>query len=157
MGNLDFRNLEFDYYVFNRTGVSAKSSTRSRTCIHCLVLLSCLSVYCPYCLPQAGDLLGATWHFLGQGVFIRLVAASSRLVGFNVLEANGILLGMSCLGNAVAGSRLRCLTGTGKYASDVSGPSTLTDPRKWIGSRERKGGRRRRTHVSCALTECEEY
>lgn len=68
---------------------------------------------------KAGDLLGATWHFLGQGVFIRLVAASSRLVGFNVLEANGILLGMSCLGNAVAGSRLRCLTGTGKYASDV--------------------------------------
>lgn len=63
------------------------------------------------------------WHFLGQGVFIRVVGASSRLVGVNVLEANGILLGMSCLGNAVAGSRMRCLTASsGGKPSEVSVP-----------------------------------
>ncbi|CAN0261845.1 unnamed protein product, partial [Ectocarpus sp. 13 AM-2016] len=56
---------------------------------------------------KAGDLLGAMWHFLGQGAFIRLVAASGRVVSLNVLEANGILLGLSHLGNGFAGSRMR--------------------------------------------------
>lgn len=53
------------------------------------------------------------WHLLGQGVFIRLVAAPCRLVGVNVLEANGILLVLSCLGNEVAGSRMRRVEDTG--------------------------------------------
>ncbi|CAM9602773.1 unnamed protein product, partial [Laminaria digitata] len=56
---------------------------------------------------KAGDLVGAMWHFFGQGAFIRLVAASGRVVGINILEANGLLLGLSCLGNGVAGSRMR--------------------------------------------------
>lgn len=73
------------------------------------------------CVVQVGDLLGAMWHFLGQGVFVRLVASSSRLVGVNVLEANGILLGISCLGNALAGSRMRCIPGND--ISEVGEPS----------------------------------
>ncbi|CAN0438667.1 unnamed protein product, partial [Hapterophycus canaliculatus] len=60
---------------------------------------------------KAGDLLGAMWHFLGQGAFIRLVAASGRLVNLNVLEVNGVLLGLSHLGNALAGSRMRRIIG----------------------------------------------
>ncbi|CAM9915715.1 unnamed protein product [Scytosiphon promiscuus] len=65
---------------------------------------------------KAGDLLGAMWHFLGQGAFIRLVAASGRLVNLNVLEANGVLLGLSHLGNVVAGSRMRRITGAAAAA-----------------------------------------
>lgn len=80
-----------------------------------LVVVDAISV-CPSRGPcrgstQAGDLLGAMWHFLGQGAFIRLVAASGRVVNLNVLEANGVLLGLSHLGNGVAGSRLRRITG----------------------------------------------
>ena len=56
-------------------------------------------------------MLGACWHFLGQGAFIRLVAASGRLVRLNVLEANALLLGLSHLGNRVAGSRMRRVVG----------------------------------------------
>ncbi|CAM9469731.1 unnamed protein product, partial [Ectocarpus sp. 4 AP-2014] len=67
---------------------------------------------------KAGDLLGAMWHFLGQGAFIRLVAASGRVVSLNVLEANGILLGLSNLGNGFAGSRMRRVVGaTGAAAA----------------------------------------
>lgn len=76
---------------------------------------------------QAGDLLGATWHFLGQGAFIRLVAASGRLVHLNVLEANGLLLGLSHLGNAVAGSRMRRVVGaTGAAAAAAAATATAT-------------------------------
>eukprot|EP00903_Cladosiphon_okamuranus_P007092 g6891.t2 len=65
---------------------------------------------------NAGDLLGACWHFVGQGAFIRLVAASGRLVRLNVLEANALLLGLSHLGNMVAGSRMRRVVGAAAQA-----------------------------------------
>ncbi|CBN75834.1 expressed unknown protein [Ectocarpus siliculosus] len=73
---------------------------------------------------KAGDLLGAMWHFLGQGTFIRLVAASGRVVSLNVLEANGILLGLSHLGNGLAGSRMRRVVGATAAAAATTTTTT---------------------------------
>lgn len=64
---------------------------------------------------------------MGQGAFIRLVAASGRVVSLNVLEANGILLGLSHLGNGFAGSRMRRVVGaTGAAAA----AATTTEVRR---------------------------
>lgn len=95
---------------------------------------------------EVGDLLGAVWHFLGQGVFLRLVASSSRLVGVNVLEANCILLAISCLGNGLAGSRMRCIPG--KDASEVSVGAHC----RLIDARARAWGDRAPGHMSEALS-----